>query len=191
TAGNDIEELRAFAEDGALGESPIRFLKTIGTVEKPIVAAVDGMAIGIGTTLLFHCDYVVASEWSNFSTPFADLGVSPEAASSLLAPRLMGYHRAFELLVLGEQFDAQRAYQAGLVNKVVAAEDVELVALGAAKALAAKPPEAVRTGRRLLRGDRREVLTRIDLEATAFTDLLQSPAARDALEAFLNRHRGT
>jgi enoyl-CoA hydratase/carnithine racemase len=190
TAGNDIGELRSFAEDGALGESPIRFLKTIGTVEKPIVAAVDGMAIGIGTTLLLHCDYVVASEWSNFSTPFADLGVSPEAASSLLAPRLMGYHRAFELLVLGEQFDAQRAYQAGLVNKVVAAEDVELVALAAAKSLAAKPPEAVRTGRRLLRGDRREVLTRIDQEATAFTDLLQSPAARDALEAFLNRHRG-
>ena len=190
TAGNDIGELRTFAEDGALGESPIRFLKTIATVEKPIVAAVDGMAIGIGTTLLLHCDYVIASEWSTFSTPFADLGVSPEAASSLLAPRLMGYHRAFELLVLGEQFDAQRAHQAGLVNKVVAAEDVEPEALAAAKALAAKPPEAVRTGRRLLRGDRREVLTRIDLEATAFTDLLQSPAARDALEAFLNRHGG-
>jgi enoyl-CoA hydratase/carnithine racemase len=102
----------------------------------------------------------------------------------------MGYHRAFELLVLGEQFDAQRAYQAGLVNRVVAAEEVEPVAMAAAKSLAAKPPEAVRTGRRLLRGDRREVLARIDLEATAFTDLLQSPAARDALEAFLNRHRG-
>jgi enoyl-CoA hydratase/carnithine racemase len=190
TAGNDLGELRAFADDGALGESPIRFLKTIATVEKPIVAAVDGMAIGVGTTLLLHCDYVVASEWATFSTPFADLGVSPEAASSLLAPRLMGYHRAFELLVLGEQFDAQRAYQAGLVNRVVAAEDVEPVALAAAKSLAGKPPEAVRTGRRLLRGDRREVLTRIDQENAAFTDLLQSPAARDALEAFLNRHRG-
>jgi enoyl-CoA hydratase/carnithine racemase len=189
TAGNDIGELKSFAEDGALGESPIRFLKTIATAEKPIVAAVDGMAIGIGTTLLLHCDYVVASEWSTFSTPFADLGVSPEAASSLLAPRLMGYHRAFELLVLGEQFDAQRANQAGLVNRVVAAEDVEVIALAAARSLATKPPEAVRTGRRFLRGDRREVLTRIDQEASAFTDLLQSPAARDALEAFLNRHR--
>jgi enoyl-CoA hydratase/carnithine racemase len=189
TAGNDIGELRLFAEDGALGESPIRFLKTLATVEKPIVAAVDGMAIGIGTTLLFHCDYVVASEWATFSTPFTDLGVSPEGASSLLAPRLMGYHRAFELLILGEQLDAPRAMQAGLVNKVVAAEDVEPTALAAAEALAAKPPEAVRTGRRLLRGDRREVLTRIDQEATAFSDLLQSPAARDALEAFLNRHR--
>ena len=189
TAGNDIGDLRAFADNGELGESPIRFLKMLATFEKPIVAAVDGMAIGVGTTLLFHCDYVVASEWSTFSAPFATLGLVPEAASSLLAPRMIGYHRAFELLVLGEPFDANRAYSAGLVNRVVPAEDVETVGHAAAGALAAKPPEAIRAARRLLRGERQEVVARIDKEATAFSDLLQSVAARDALQAFLDRKR--
>ena len=103
-------------------------------------------------------------------------------------PHMLGYHRAFELLVMGEQYDAQRALQAGLVSKVVPAEEVETAAFGFARALATKPPEAVRTARRLLRGDRREVITRIDQEATAFTELLRSPAARDALQAFLDRN---
>jgi enoyl-CoA hydratase/carnithine racemase len=189
TAGNDIAELRSFANDGALGQSPIRFLKTLATFEKPIVAAVDGIAVGIGTTLLFHCDYVVASEWSTFSAPFATLGLVPEAASSLLAPRLIGYHRAFELLVLGETFDANRALIAGLVNKVVPAEEVESTGIAVADALVAKPPEAIRMARRLLRGERQEVVSRIDKEAAAFADLLQSVAARDALQAFLDRRR--
>lgn len=187
TAGHDIGELRAFADSGVFGASPIRFLKTLATVDKPVVAAVDGLAVGIGTTLLLHCDFVVAGEWSILSAPFVDLGLSPEAASSLLGPRMIGYHRAFELLVMGEQFDAQRALQAGLVNKVVPAEEVETAAFGYARALAAKPPEAVRTARRLLRGERREVITRIDQEASAFSELLRSPAARDALQAFLDR----
>jgi enoyl-CoA hydratase/carnithine racemase len=187
TAGHDIAELKRYADEGNFGDSPIRFLKTIATVDKPIVAAVDGIAAGIGTTMLLHCDFVVASEWSIFSAPFVDLGLSPEAASSLLGPRMIGYHRAFELLVMGEHFDAQRAFQAGLVNRVVPAEEVEVAALGFARALAAKPPEAVRTARRLLRGDRREVVQRIDQEATGFTELLRSPAARDALQAFLDR----
>ena len=189
SAGHDIGELRAFAAGGKIGESPLRFIKTIATVEKPLIAAVDGLAVGVGATILFHCDYVVASEWSVFSAPFVDLGLSPEAASSLLAPRLIGYHRAFELLVMGEQFDAERAYQAGLVNRVVAAEQVEAVALASAKALSAKPAEAVRWSRRLLRGDRREVLARIDQETAGFGELLQSRDARDALQAFLNRKR--
>ena len=188
-AGHDINELRAFAEDGSLGESPLRFIKTIATVEKPLIAAVDGLAVGIGATILFHCDYVVASEWSVFAAPFVDLGLSPEAASSLLAPRLLGYHRAFEFLVMGEQFDAERAYQAGLVNRVVAAEQVDAVALASAKALAEKPPEAVRWSRRLLRGDRREVIARIDQETAGFGELLRSRNARDALQAFLDRKR--
>jgi enoyl-CoA hydratase/carnithine racemase len=189
TAGNDINELRAFAEGGVFGESAIRFIKTVATMDKPLVAAVDGLAAGIGTTILFHCDYVVASEWAVFSAPFVDLGLSPEAASSLLAPRLMGYHRAFALLVMGEQFDAERAYQAGLVNRVVPAEQLDSIALASARALAAKAPEAVRMSRRLLRGDLREVMTRIDKEAAGFTELLTSPVARDALQAFLDRKR--
>jgi enoyl-CoA hydratase/carnithine racemase len=188
TAGNDVNELYAFAEGGAIGDSALHFLKTIASLEKPLVAAVDGIAIGIGTTMLFHCDYVVASEWSTFSAPFVDLGLTPEAGSSLLAPRLMGHQRAFELFVMGEQFDAQRAYQAGFVNRVVPAESVDAVAEAAAKAIAAKPPEAIRTCLKLMRGERRDLAQRIEKEASSFTELLRSPAARDALQAFIDRH---
>jgi len=189
TAGNDIEDLQSFAENGAIGDSAVHFLKTLAMLEKPIVAAVDGLAVGIGTTLLLHCDYVVASEWATFSAPFVDLGLVPEAGSSLIAPRLMGHQRAFELLVMGEQFDAKRAYQAGFVNKVVAAEDVEPIAMAAAQAIAAKPPEAVRSALKLMRGDRLEVAQRIQKEAATFTELLRSPAARDALQEFIDRPR--
>jgi enoyl-CoA hydratase/carnithine racemase len=188
TAGHDVNELHGFAQGGAIGESPLHFLKTLASLEKPVVAAVDGMAIGIGTTMLFHCDYVVASEWSTFSAPFVDLGLSPEAGSSLLAPRLMGHQRAFELFVMGEHFDAQRAHQAGFVNKVVPAESVEPIAEAAAIAIAAKPPEAVRTALKLMRGERRDLAQRIEKEASSFTELLRSPAARDALQAFIDRH---
>ncbi|HZP20523.1 MAG TPA: enoyl-CoA hydratase-related protein [Bauldia sp.] len=187
TAGHDFTELGEFARDGNFGKAPIRFLKTIATVEKPMIAAVDGLAVGIGTTLLLHCDYVVASEWSVFSAPFVDLGLAPEAGSSLLAPLLIGYHRAFEMIVMGEHFDAQRAFQAGIVNRVVPAEQVEEAGREAARALAAKPPEAVRLARRLLRGDSRALLQRIDVEVTGFGELRRSPAAQDALQAYLDR----
>ena len=185
TAGHDAAELRAFAERGAAGESVLRLLKTIATVDKPVVAAVDGLAAGVGATLLLLCDYVIASEWSVFSASFAEIGLPPEAAASLLAPRLMGYHHAFGLMVMGEQLDAQRALQAGLVNRVVAAGEVEAAGHSAARALAAMPPEAVRMARRLMRGDRREVVARIDQEAAGYAELLRSPAARDALNAYL------
>jgi enoyl-CoA hydratase/carnithine racemase len=109
---------------------------------------------------------------------------------TLLAPRLMGYHRAFELLVMGEQFDAQRALVSGLVNHVVPPEELEPVSMRFAERLAAKPPEAVRLARRLLRGERREFLVRVDQEANAFPDLLRSPHARDALEAYMRKQNG-
>ena len=185
TAGHDADELRGFVAAAAFGQGPIRLMKTLTTLDKPILAAVDGLAFGIGTALLFHCDYVVASEWSIFSAPFAEIGLPPEGAISVLAPRLMGYHRAFELLVMGEPFDARRALAAGLVNQVVPPEEVEEAAHRAAERLAAKPPEAVRMARRLLRGERRDVLQRIDQEASGFTDLLRSPHARDALAGYV------
>jgi len=185
TAGHDPAELAAFAERGGIGESALRLIKTIATVDKPVVAAVDGVAAGLGTGLLLHCDYVVASEWSVFSASVAAIGLAPEAAASLLAPRLMGYHRAFGLMVMGDQFDAHQALQAGLVNRVVAAGEVETAGPQAARALAALPPEAIRIARRLMRGDRREVVARIDQESAAMTELLRSPAARDALGAYI------
>jgi enoyl-CoA hydratase/carnithine racemase len=190
TAGHDTGEISRFITEGNFGASAVRFFKTMATVDKPIIAAVDGVAFGIGTTMLLLCDFVVASEWAIFSAPFVDIGTAPEAGSSLLAPHLMGYHRAFELIVMGEQFDAHRAFEAGLVNKVVPPEEVDNAALGFARALAARPPEAVRLARRLLRGgDRRDVLQRIDQEAAAFVELLRSPAARDALIAFVEKKR--
>jgi enoyl-CoA hydratase/carnithine racemase len=185
TVGHDRTDIAAFAEGGVIGASVLRLLKTLAMVDKPLVAAVDGPVFGFGTTILFFCDYVVASEWSSFAAPFADIGLPPDAGASLLAPRLMGHHRAFALLVLGEPFDAQQARESGLVNRVVAAEDVDRAARAVTLALASKPPEAVRMGRRLLRGDRRDVLARIDQEAATFVELLKSPAARDALQAWL------
>jgi enoyl-CoA hydratase/carnithine racemase len=189
TSGHDTDELTRYAAESKFGEAPIRLVKMLATIDKPVIAAVDGLVVGFGTALLLHCDYVVASEWSVFSAPFVDHGVSPEAGSSLLAPLAMGYHRAFELIVMGETFDAQRAFQAGLVNRVVPAGEVDEAGLAAARALADKPPEAVRTARRLFRGDSRPLLQRIDLEVTRFAEILRSPAARDALQAYIDRKR--
>ncbi len=189
TAGLDANELRTFAEEGAMGGSVIRLAKTLATIDKPVVAAVDGPVFGFGTTLLFLCDYVVASEWASFAAPFVDIGLAPDAGASLLAPRMLGYHRAFGLMVMGDHLDARQAQQAGFVNRVVPPEDVDRAGQQAAKAIAAKPPEAVRMMRRLMRGERREVVQRIDQEVIGFTELLKSPAARDALTAYLNRKR--
>ncbi len=189
TAGHDISDLQSFAEAGTVGEGVLRLLKTIASVDKPVIAAVDGVSFGIGTTLLLHCDYVVASEWSTFALPQAELGLPPEGAASLIAPTLMGYHRAFGLLVMGDHFDALQALYAGLVNKVVPADAIESAGQEAARILAAKPPEAVRMARRLMRGERRDIQQRIDLEATSFSDLLHSPAARDALQDYIDAHR--
>lgn len=189
TVGHDPAELGKYVEQTKFGDPPIRFMKTFATIDKPVVAAVDGLCVGIGTVLLLHCDFVVASEWSVFAAPCADVGMPPEGGASILAPLILGYHRAFELMILGEQFDAQRALQSGLINRVVAPQDLDGAAHDYARALAAKPPEAVRMARRLMRGDRRDVLARINQEAASFVDLLRSPAALDALTMFTERGR--
>jgi enoyl-CoA hydratase/carnithine racemase len=189
SVGSDLRELLGFADSGRMDDGVARFLKTLATVEKPIVAAVDGLAIGLGATILLHCDYVVASEWSAFEATFVELGLVPDAASTLLAPRVMGQLRAFEFLVLGERFDAQRAQEAGLVNRIVAAELVEPTALEIAGRLASRPKEAVGAARRLIRGDRREILARIDQEASANGERLRSPIARDTIVAYMRKAR--
>lgn len=186
TAGNDIRDFVSLAEKGTLGESIIRFLHALATVSKPMIAAVDGLAIGVGTTMLLHCDLVYASPKSVFRTPFLDLGLVPEAASSLLAPRLLGLPRAFELLCLGATFDAEQAHAAGLVNSVVPSQEVETQAMAAASGLAAKPQDALLAARRLLRGDPMEILARIDEEADLFRERLQSEEARTAFSRFLS-----
>ena len=189
TAGNDIAEFLGFAENAALGEPVVRFLRALATTSKPMLAAVNGPAIGIGTTLLFHCDLAYASAAARFHTPFLDLGLVPEAASSLLAPRLMGHARAFELLCLGEPFSAEKALAAGLINAIVAAEDLEAHAMDAARRLAAKPPGALAMARRLLGRDRQAILQRMDEETRLFSACLASPEAREAFNAFLEKRQ--
>jgi len=186
-AGNDIGDFVAMAQAGALGEPIIRFLHALARCDKPLVAAVEGNAIGIGTTMLLHCDHVVASPDARLSTPFVTLGLLPEAGSSLIAPRLMGQPRAFELLVMGHALNATAAKEAGIVNTVT--DDVDGQALMAAHEIAALPAESVLTARRLMRGPAEEVVARIDAEAEAFKARIASPEARAAFSAFLNKKR--
>lgn len=190
SAGSDISEFLARAKGGAaLGGPVLQFIRALPRVGKPMIAAVDGLAVGIGTTLLFHCDLVYASPAARFQTPFLDLGLLPEAGSSLLAPRLMGPQRAFEMLVLGEPFDAERAREAGLVNRIVPADQVEAAAVTAAQRLAAKPPAALAASRRLMRGDPDAIVERVDEEARLFAERLTSPEAREAFSAFLEKRK--
>ena len=184
-AGNDIGDFVQMAQAGALGEPIVRFLHALARCEKPLVAAVEGNAIGIGTTMLLHCDQVVASPDAKFATPFVALGLLPEAGSSLIAPRLMGHARAFSLLVMGRPLDAAAAKDAGIVTTI--ADDVEGEALKAARSIAALPAEGVLTARRLMRGAVDEIIARIDAEAEAFKARIASPDARAAFAAFLNR----
>ena len=189
TAGNDINDFMAGVEVGAdRGEQPVRqFIKTLPQVQKPLIAAVDGLAVGVGATLLFHCDLVYASTNARIMTPFLDLGLVPEAASSLLAPMRMGHARAFELLVLGEPFDAERAREAGIVNKVFEPDELEQAARQAALRLAAKPPAALAASRKLLRGEPTAALERIDVESVLFGQQLKSPEAKEAFQAFIEK----
>ncbi len=184
TAGNDLAEFLKMAEGGDFDSTVFDFMKALATSEKPIVAAVDGLAVGIGTTMLLHCDLVHASEDAKFLTPFLNLGILPEAASSLLAPARMGFAPAFALLCAGETFDARRALATGLVNSIVPADELETKARDAALVLAAKPVQALAAARKLMRGDPSAVLQRIDEEIELFKVHLRSPEAREAFTAF-------
>ena len=187
SAGNDMADFLAFAMGGSMGREVIDFLIALASAKKPVVSGVDGLAIGIGTTIHLHCDLTVASDRSLFKTPFVDLALVPEAASSLIAPRLMGHQRAFALLALGEGFSAADAKEAGLIWRVTAPEAVEAETLALATKLAAKPPEALRIARDLMRGPPDAILGRIAEEAEHFAARLKSAEARAAFEAFMKR----
>jgi enoyl-CoA hydratase/carnithine racemase len=188
SAGNDLNEFLQAALSGGTGPRPAqRFLHALARNEKPLVAGVQGIAVGIGTTLLFHCDHVIAGTDAQFSTPFVKLGILPEAASSLLAPHMMGHHRAFSLLVMGRPLAANDAKACGLVSAVVAPEQVDAEARRAAEEIAALPPQAVTLARRMIRSSVDEVEARIKEETAAFQERLHSPEARAAFEAFFMR----
>ena len=185
TAGNDLGDFLMDPPSGP--DSPVfRFLRAASTFPKPLVAAVEGPAVGIGTTVLLHCDLAYAAPDARFKMPFVDLGLVPEAASSLLLPRVAGPMRAAEWLLFGEAFSAEAACAAGLVNEVVA--DPVAHALSRARTLAAKPPEAVRLTKALLRrADAAAVQETILVEGEHFTDRLASPEAQEAFTAFFEK----
>ena len=165
-----------------------RFLRGIAQFSKPLVAAVCGPAVGIGTTMLFHCDLVYAGDNAAFSMPFVNLGLCPEAASSLLVPQMLGYHRAAEALLLGEPFFAEAALDVGLVNRVVPPTEANAVAQAQARKLAAKPLSALMESKRLMKsGQAATVRTRMAQEGESFGRMLHEPAAREAVSAFMEK----
>ena len=187
TAGNDLAD---FLNNPATGEdSPVvSFLRTISTFEKPIIAAVNGATVGVGTTMLLHCDMVVAADTTVFSLPFAKLGVCPEGGSSYLLPILAGHQRAAELLMLGDNFDAHMAKECGIVNRVASADDYQAVAAELAARLAAMPPSSMRTTKALLKRNNQQILTStLNAEFEHFSRMLVSPEAKEALSAFMER----
>lgn len=183
SAGNDIGDFVKTATSGGDMSPPIRFLHAISGFTKPIVAGVNGLAIGIGTTLLLHCDLVYASAAARFKTPFVDLGLTPEGGSSFILPQLLGHRGAAQLLLLGDELDAEAARSAGLVNAVV--EDAEQAALAAAARLAQKPPTALVEAKRLMkRASAAQIAETIDFEGKVFAERLRSPEALAALMSF-------
>jgi enoyl-CoA hydratase/carnithine racemase len=189
-AGNDLEDFAA--NPPAAADAPVfSFLEAASQATKPFVAAVHGAAVGIGTTLLLHCELVYAAENARFALPFTRLGLVPEFASSYLLPMVAGYQRAAELLLLGETFDARTAYETGFVTRVVAADSELEVAREAARKLAALPAKSVRRTKILMRGPHADaVQLQMKAEAQWFRPMLAEPAARDALERFLARRKG-
>lgn len=192
TAGNDLEDFaraNTANSDDARPNAATQFLKALAYNEKPLIGAVDGIAVGVGTTMLFHCDFVLASTTATFTTPFIHLGLVPEAASSLLAPRTMGHHRAFSMLVMGRTVSADDAREAGFVNEIVSPGHTEVEARKVAREISDLPKEAVALTRKLLKPPREDILRRMDEESHHFGERLKSDEARKAFEAFFARKK--
>ena len=189
SAGNDIGDF--LQRKPSTQESPVfQFLRAIASHPKPVIAAVCGPAVGIGTTLLFHCDLVYAGDNAAFSMPFVNLGLCPEAASSLLVPQMMGYHRAAEALLLGEPFMAEAALEVGLVNRIVPPTEVNGMAQAQARKLAAKPlASLVETKRLMKKGQAQLIQKQMAEEGESFARMLGEPAAREAFTAFMEKRR--
>jgi len=187
TAGNDLGDFVSRPPDGE--DAPVfRFVRIVAGAAKPLVAAVNGPAVGLGTTILLHCDLVYAGEDARFQLPFTRLGLVPEFASSYLLPLTAGWQRAAELLLLGEPFDARRAYEAGFVTRVVAPDQALAAAREAAAKLAALPGASLRATKALMKGAHRAAIeAQLSAEAERFRRMLGEPAAREAFAAFLEK----
>ncbi|HEY1721285.1 MAG TPA: enoyl-CoA hydratase-related protein [Magnetospirillaceae bacterium] len=186
TAGNDINDFAKVAM-GQSGEVQAhRFIEALGRAEKPIVAAVQGIAVGVGTTMLLHCDLVYTTETAKLSAPFVNLALVPEAASSLLLPARIGHARAFAVFALGESISGSEAVALGLANKILPQNEVLAAARAAAKALAQKPMGSVIATKRLMR-DAAALLAKMGDESRVFAERLKSSEAREAFQAFAER----
>ena len=188
-AGNDLND---FLKSPDFDENApvIRFMRAIATAAKPIVAAVGGPAVGIGTTMLLHCDLVYAAPNTRFQLPFVPLGIVPEAGSSLLLPMIAGYQRAAELLLLGKPFDAQKAVAAGFVNEIVPADQLIARAAQVALELAALPPASVRLTKQFMKQRYAKPLAELLVEeARVLTERMRSPEAREAFSAFFEKRK--
>ncbi|PXW24386.1 enoyl-CoA hydratase [Paraburkholderia caballeronis] len=189
TAGNDIEDFLKSPPAG--DESPVfRFLLAISSAGKPLVAAVAGAAIGVGTTMLLHCDLVYAADTARFAMPFAQLGLCPEAASSLLLPRIAGYQAAAEKLLLGDMFDAAEAHRMGFVNRVLPAAELDAFVAAQLAKLTALPAASLRATKTLMkRAGEHEIRTQMAEESVHFGKMLLAPEAREAFSAFLEKRK--
>ena len=191
SSGNDMQDFLTFAMSGETGlPEVIGFLEAVSGLKKPLVSGVDGLAIGVGMTVNLHCDLTLATPRSHFRTPFVDLALVPEAASSLLVPAIAGHQRAFAMLALGEGFSANQAKDAGLIWDIVGEEELESKTLELANRLAARAPEAMRITKSLIKGNPEAVRERIYEEANLFGERLRSTEARDAFMAFMSRKKG-
>ncbi|WP_321393032.1 enoyl-CoA hydratase [Emcibacter sp.] len=186
TSGNDLKDFAAGIQHSE--EAPVfRFLKTISTFEKPIVVGVNGLAVGIGTTLLLHSDLIYASPEAVFTTPFTSLALVPEAASSLLLPRAVGTAKATEMLMLGAALSAEEAVQAGLVARILSVANFHEAVLEKARELASKAPSAIRETKRLLAKNRTEVQDRMMEEGLLFAERLKTPEFMEVATAFFEK----
>ncbi|PKO83935.1 MAG: enoyl-CoA hydratase [Betaproteobacteria bacterium HGW-Betaproteobacteria-11] len=187
TAGNDLADF--LDQPPTSEEAPVfRFLERFATLEKPFVAAIQGVAVGVGTTILLHCDLVYAGSSARFLLPFANLGLTPEAACSLLLPQCIGHPRAAELLMLGESFSARAALDCDLINAVLPDDEVLAHSLERCHKLAAQPAASIRLTKQLLkRTQRQAVLETMQLEGEIFKQRLSSPEAKEAFSAFLEK----
>jgi len=186
TAGNDLADFIADMPPPGTTDIPVwRLLRALAKNEVPLLAAVHGNAVGIGTTILFHCDLVIAEEGTRFVMPFVDLGLVPEAASSLILPRLAGRRRAARFLLLGESFGPQEALEFGLVSHIAAKGELDAAMVSKVTALLAKPAEALRLTQRLLRrGNTEEILERMERENGHFGERLTSDEVKQAIASF-------
>ena len=188
TAGNDLSDF--LKRKPGEGSAAFALFEVLPVLEKPVVAAVNGPAVGIGTTMLLHCDLVYAAPGARFQLPFVPLGIVPEFGSTLLLPLLAGYQRAAELLLLGQPFTAERAKEAGIVNEIFPAENLLQEAEKAALALAALPPESIRLTKKLMKaGNAKAVAAQIAEEGRLFMERLASPEAKEAMSAFLEKRK--